>query len=218
MPLDRSWLDRLAHDLRGPLAPIQTAVFLLRNPAVDAGQRDELLEVVDRQAQRLGAMIDEFSDLVQADRGGFVACREVVDLGTLVADAVARLPARTPRVAFAPGADALRVEGDGRRLAQLFAALLGVQAARGCTAPVAARIELSGASARMACTVPCPDASDALAASLLASPHPDPPDGALGLGLVLAAAIAQAHGGRLRARASGGEALEFVLELPAIAG
>ncbi|MBJ6978342.1 HAMP domain-containing sensor histidine kinase [Luteimonas sp. MC1895] len=218
MPLDRTWLDRLAHDLRGPLSPIQTAVYLLRAPGVDAGQRDELLAVLDRQAQRLGAMIDEFSDLVQADRGGLVASQEVVDVGMLVADAIARLPARPPRVDFAPDAGQLEVEGDGRRLGQLFDALLGLQAARGCTTPVEARIERSATGLRMACTARCPDASDALAASLLESPHPDPPDGALGLGLVVASAIARAHGGRLLAHASGADALEFVLELPAVPG
>lgn len=218
MPLDRTWLDRLAHDLRGPLSPIQTAAWLLRDPAVGAAQRDELLSVLDRQAQRLGAMIDEFSDLVHADRGSLVASREVVDVGMLVADAVARMPARPPRVEFGPGAQAIEVEGDGRRIAQLFDALLGLQAAPGCTSPVEARIERAGPGLRMACTARCPDASDALAASLLSSPHPDPPDGALGLGLVVAAAIAQAHGGRLQARARGADALEFVLEMPALAG
>lgn len=218
MPLDRTWLDRLAHDLRGPLSPIHTAIYLLRAPGVEPGQRDELLAVLDRQAQRLGAMIDEFSDLVQADRGGLVASHEVVDVGLLVADAIARLPARPPRVEFAAGAGQLEVEGDARRLGQLFDALLGLQAARGCTTPVEARIERSATGLRMACTARCPDASDGLAASLLESPHPDPPDGALGLGLVVASAIAQAHGGRLMAYASGADALEFVLELPALPG
>lgn len=218
MPLDRTWLDRLAHDLRGPLSPIQTAVYLLRAPGVEAGQRDELLAVLDRQAQRLGAMIDELSDLVQADRGSLVATREVVDVRTLVVDAVARLPSRPPRVEFDAGAAQLEVEGDGRRLGQLFDVLLGLQAARGCTAPVEARIGRSATGLRMACTARCPEASDALAASLLEAPHPDPPDGALGLGLVVAAAIAQAHGGSMMARASGADALEFVLELPAVPG
>src|SRR5690606_32218641 len=57
--------------------------------------------------------------------------------------------------------------------------------------------------------------SDALIAALLNSPHPDPPDDALGLGLMIAVAIAEAHGGSLQGRAGAGDTVELVLELPA---
>lgn len=215
VPLDRTWLDRLAHDLRGPLSPIQTAAWLLRDPAVDASQRAELCSVLERQAQRLAAMIDEFSDLVQADRERLVAAREPIDIGMLVADSAAGLAARPPRVEFAPDALQIEVEGDTRRIAQLFDTLLGLRASRSDVEPVQARIERTPSGLRMRCTTPCRDASDALAAALLTAPHPDPPDEALGLGLVIAAAIARAHGGDLHGRAHSQDALEFVLELPA---
>lgn len=218
MPLEPAWLDRLAHDLRGPLSPIQTAAHLLRDPAVGPGQRDELFAVLERQVQRLSAMIDELGDLARTDTETPAASAEAVDVGMLVADAAGRMPARPPRVEFAPDAQAMEVEGDPRRIAQLFGILLGLQASRGRAEPVQARIERRGSCMRMACTVHCSDATDELAGSLLAAPHPDPPDGALGFGLVIAAAIARGHGGGLRARASGPDTLELVLELPARSG
>jgi signal transduction histidine kinase len=217
MPLAKSWMERLAHDLRGPLSPMQTAVYLLRDPGLGAEQRDELLAVIERQIQRLGGMINEFSDLGRADQGRLLARRDAIDLELLVLDTVARLQEAPPRVEFAPGTQALRIDGDVQRIAQLFHVLLGLQLSRSRPMPVTARIDHDGTHMTMVCAVHCRDASDALIAALLASPHPDPPDDALGLGLVIAAAIAEAHGGSLRGRASGDETLELVLQLPATA-
>src|SRR3546814_13244690 len=47
-----AWLDRLAHDLRGPLAPLQTASYLLQRDALDPARRTELRELLDRQTHR----------------------------------------------------------------------------------------------------------------------------------------------------------------------
>lgn len=218
MSLDQAWLDRLAHDLRGPLSPLQAAAELLRDPDTGDAERGRLLDVIDDQVRRLDVMVDEFSDLLAADRGRLVLAREPVEIAAVLADTVARMPPPRPDIAFAPGSEGLRVEGDGRRIAQLFAAVLGFAVPPECEEPVGARVERADGRMRMACTTPCLDASDVLAASLLAAPHPDPPDGALGLGLVVAAAIARAHGGQLQGRARGSDALEFVLELPALPG
>src|SRR5690606_38079015 len=85
-PVARTWMDRVAHDLRGPLAPMQTAVYLLREPGIADAQRDELLAVLERQIQRLGGMIDEFSDLGRAGTGQLLVRREAIDVELLVSD------------------------------------------------------------------------------------------------------------------------------------
>lgn len=218
MSLDPAWLDRLAHDLRGPLSPLQAAAELLRDPGTGEADRQRLLDVLDEQVRRLDTMVGEFSDLLAADRGQLLLAREPVEVAAVLADAVAAMPRPRPAVAFAPGSEGLHIDGDPRRIAQLFAALLGLLVTPGCNARAEARVEREGSRMRMACTVPCRDATDVLAASLLAAPHPDPPDGALGLGLMVAAAIARAHGGLIQGRAHGSDALEFVLELPALPG
>lgn len=213
-PLANAWIDRVAHDLRGPLSPMQTAVYLLREPAIDDAQRDELLAVLERQIKRLSDMIGEFSDFGLGEAGRLVARCEAVDIASLVADLTASLRACPPRVTLDADVRGLQVEGDVLRLAQLFRILLGMQLARGQVAAVQARLEASDGHLRMRCALPCTGASDALAELLLAAPHPDPPDDTLGFGLVIAGAIATAHGGSLRGHASGPDTLEFVLELP----
>ena len=59
-------LERLAHDLRGPLAPLQTAAYLLRGGQLDDAKRGELHELIERQVRRLGGMIDELDDWLRA--------------------------------------------------------------------------------------------------------------------------------------------------------
>ena len=50
---------------------------------------------------------------------------------------------------------------------------------------------------------------------LLDDPHPEPGDDGLGLQLMIARAIAAAHGGHLTARSRGGDVIELDLQLPA---
>lgn len=214
-PLDDAWMDRVAHDLRGPLAPMQTAVYLLREPGIDADQREELLALLERQIQRLGGMITEFDDLGRARAGRLLGRHDTIEVESLLAEAVELLQARPPQVTLAPDVRGLAIQGDPQRLGQLFRILLGQQLARGAPAPVQARLEHVDGRLRMHCRMHCSGVSDALVTALLTSPHPDPPDDALGLGLVIAGAIARAHDGRLDGRAADVDTLELVLELPA---
>jgi K+-sensing histidine kinase KdpD len=209
-----AWMDRLAHDLRGPLTPMLTAVYLLREARTSAAQRDELLAMMERQIQRLGGMIDEVSDLGRAEKGRLLGRVEPVDIELLVADVATRLQATPPEVSFDPGARGARVDGDVLRMGQLFISLLGLQFSRRHPEPVRARLERAGDQLRMACTVHCRDADALPVPALLSLPHPEPQDDTLGLGLMIASAIAEAHGGRLRGDVAGPDAIELVLELP----
>lgn len=213
--LRNTWVDRVAHDLRGPLAPMQTATYLLRDPEIDAAQRDELLDLLEQQIRRLSQMIGEVSDFGRAEAGRLVTRRERVEVESLVADLAGSLHT-PPRIELDASAHGVLLEGDILRIAQMFQLLLGMRLARGVPAPVAARLESGRGRLSMRCTVACPEASDELVDLLLAAPHPDPPDDTLGFGLVIAGAIAAAHGGRLHGHASDGEHVELVLELPCV--
>lgn len=213
----RTWMDRLAHDLRGPLSPMLTAVYLLRDAQTTPEQRAELLQVMERQIQRLGGMIDEISDLGRAEKGRLMARREPIDLELLVADVVARMHASPPEVTISPALEGVELEGDVLRMGQLFRTLLGLRMSRSDPRPVRAHLEPAAAGLRMACTLDYADVSDGEVEALLEAPQPDPPDDALGLGLMIARAIAEAHGGSLRGRAGPGPTIELLLELPVLA-
>src|SRR6478735_2291013 len=55
-------LSRISHDLRGPLMPLRTAAWLLRQEPDASARVHELADIVDRQSVRLTRMMDELSD------------------------------------------------------------------------------------------------------------------------------------------------------------
>lgn len=218
MPPITSWMDRLAHDLRGPLAPMLTAIYLLRDAGTQGRQRDDLLALMERQVQRLSSMIDELSDIGRAEKGRLVGRMEPIDLELLLGEVAARLHPVAPDISFAPGTRGARIQGDVLRIGQLFQTLMGLQFSRRHPVAVRAQLARDGTDLRMTCVVQCRDATTLPVSSLLSLPHPEPQDDSLGLGLMIAAAIAQAHGGSLRGGAVGADTIELVLQLPEYPG
>ncbi|RZA34514.1 MAG: HAMP domain-containing histidine kinase, partial [Lysobacteraceae bacterium] len=208
-------MDRLAHDLRGALSPGHLAVSLLRNDRLDPSKRGGLLDLIDRQNQRLAAMIDEISDCVCAEQGHLIKRREEADLAALLDGIGPPAPHAAPTIRLGPGTEGLRLEGDTARLGQLLRTLVALRLARDDTQPARIDIELATpARVRLRRHIACTGGAVEQAEKLLDAPLPDPFDDGLGLGLLVARAIAEAHQGSLRMRAITADTIELVLELP----
>jgi hypothetical protein len=82
------WWARLGHDLRGPLGPLRMAVQLLRAGRAEEAERQEALQVLDRQIDRLLAEIEDVADLMRLRNGGFSLRLREADLN-LVLDPIA---------------------------------------------------------------------------------------------------------------------------------
>ena len=205
---DYAWLDRLAHDLRGPLAPLQTATYLLQRDDLDDARRKELLAMLDRQVRRLGSMLEELGDWVRVGRGRLIGKPHACEPAMLLDHALVGAGFAGTRVDD-DGAVAV-VEGDPQRLTQLLRTLLDYARARGAAPSVAVR---SG-EACVIIRIALPGVRVESAGDLMAVPEGDPFDEGLGLRLLVAREIARAHGGELSA---GNEAdgLVFVCQLPA---
>lgn len=208
------WTDRIAHDLKGPLAPLQTAAFLLKSDALAPERQRELIDVIERQARRLNRMIEELGDFARADQRRLVTEHAPCPLALVLDLAIGSVPGLATEPRFAPGLDAAEVRGDEPRLVQLFHALLGHLAGRDPAGTPGLRIEPAPAGVRITLTDRGPDLEPAALAALLAAPSPAPHDDGLGLRLMTAAAIAAAHGGTLHARVHDGGGLCFECELP----
>jgi len=195
----RAWHDRIAHDLRGPLTSLQTAAWLLKSDPAGANT-PELADIIVRQAQRLARMIEELDDFSRVDQQRLVDQRVHARLAELLDMALSAVPGCMAEPEYADGtARDATVEGDETRLAQLFRILAEHALARdpGFRLRVTRRrgdVELLFADAG-----PALDAEQR--AQLFAKPRID--DG-LGLRLLIADAIARAHGGRLEADAADG--------------
>lgn len=208
-------LDRLVHDLKGPLAPLQTAAYLLGRDDLPAERRRELLDTLERQSRRLGQMIDEAGDWVRASEQRLVTRRDACELGLLLDTVVGGIAGCTvePRV---PAELVERVlDADEARLLQMLATLI-----RHASARDPGRVpELVAAAVPGGVQVTVSDRGSTLdpaaLAALFEQPAPEPADGGLGLRLLIAAAIARAHGGTLVAMPGEGDrGLALVCELP----
>jgi len=228
MKPNEAWLDRLAHDLRGPLTPLQTATYLLQNDNVDPAQQRELFALIDRQTRTLAGMIDEISDWSRLDRGMDITHRQPCEIGMLLDNALGGLRGlQSARPRIDDTAAGASVDGDPRRLVQMIGTLIAYAMSRDPSAApsVEARADTDakgagehGSDGRLRIDVldrgPTLDTNELT--TLFAEPMPEPYDGGLGLKLLIAQAIAQAHGGSLRADARNGGGLRLCCELPCV--
>ena len=189
------FLGRLAHDLRGPLSPLQTAAYLLKRDDLDEDRRVELLDIIDRQTRRLSSMVQEVSDWVRAREARLVTYREVVTVPMLLDLAAANLGAGVALEAV-PQLDEACVEVDVQRILQLLEALVEFLGSR---APQV-RVEANADRGRVRLLVAAPgsgwqdqDERD----TLFQQPQAAPFDEGLGMRLLVARSIAEAHGGEL---------------------
>ncbi|HET7845066.1 MAG TPA: histidine kinase dimerization/phospho-acceptor domain-containing protein [Xanthomonadales bacterium] len=118
--------DRLAHDLRSPLASVRTALQMLRMTGLDPAKTRELVDLADRQLMRAVALSDAVGDYARLRNGRLELAREPITAERLLHDVSDRIRgtsgAQPPSVAVDPGAGTL--SADPLRLSQAIALLL----------------------------------------------------------------------------------------------
>lgn len=207
------WLDRVAHDLRGPLMPLQTASYLLRSGQLEPERQQELCVLIERQTRRLARMIDELGDWSRANQhtllGALEPCEPVLLLDNAIGGAMF---ANLFRPDIVDDTGEILVHGDPARLTQLLRTLVEYVAA-GTDAPQV-RMRIVGERLQIDVLDPGAAPDPAQLATLLEEPMPEPFDEGLGLRLLIARAIAEAHAGTLVAQTDAGGGLHLRCELP----
>jgi two-component system, OmpR family, sensor histidine kinase KdpD len=86
-------LGAASHDLRTPLASIKTAVSSLRRSDVrlEAGDRAELLSLIEQQADRLARLVSNLLDMTRIESGALELRPGAIAFDELVGEAVASL-------------------------------------------------------------------------------------------------------------------------------
>ena len=219
------FLAMLAHELRNPLAPIRTAVELLRREVGSTKDLEWVTNIVDRQVTHLVRLVDDLLDASRISRGKMALTRKVVELNELIADAMESMRAAGGRdrelvveLARAP----IYVDADAVRLTQVFLNLLN-NAVK--FTPSAGRITLSVDSVGDQVDVSVKDTGQGMAADELAhvfemfyqGGRGDNKAG-LGLGLTLVEKLVHMHGGTVHAQSPGpGLGSKFSVRLPVVA-
>ncbi len=219
------FLAILAHELRNPLAPIRTAVQLLRKRDLAEAQTMRAREVIERQVQHLVCLIDDLLDVSRITRGMITLQRERVLIDAVVARAVetARplIDARRHELTLDLPEDLLSVDGDPTRLVQIIGNILH-NAAK--FMEPGGRIVLSVAQEDSYAVIKVKDAGMGIPSDLVPKifdlfsqvhQKSESAHGGLGIGLALVRRLVEMHGGAVSASSQGpGHGTELVVRLP----
>lgn len=219
------FLATLAHELRNPLAPLRTGLELLRLAEGNTSVIDQTRNMMERQLGHMVRLIDDLLDVSRITRGRLALRREPVELGPVVRDAI-----DTSRPLFdALGhtftaslpTDSIFLDADRTRLTQVFSNLLNNAAKY--TNP-GGQISLTARPLDGEVQIVVRDSGIGIAANHLPHifesfsqliPTLERSQGGLGVGLGLARALVELHGGTIEARSGGlGAGSEFSVRLP----
>ncbi len=216
------FLAMLGHELRNPLAPIQTALQLMRLRNYPGAERERT--IIERQVRNMVALVDDLLDVSRITRGKVQLKHQRVDLAEIVGKSIEMTsPAIEERrhVLNVQVPRGLIVSGDPARLAQVVANLL-TNAAK-YTDP-GGRITIAGRADSGAGVVTVADTGRGIAPEMLPRifdlfsqerQEIDRSEGGLGLGLAIVRTLVQAHGGTVEAHSHGkGHGAEFSVRLP----
>jgi signal transduction histidine kinase len=123
--LQTEFLAVLAHELRGPLAPIRTAVGLLgRVRTEDVELLATLRAVIERQIVHVSRMVADLLDMSRLHSGKLRLERQSIDMAKIideVADACRpAIASRQQRLSVTRGSSTLPMQGDAIRLTQVL--------------------------------------------------------------------------------------------------
>ena len=218
------FLATLAHELRNPLAPIRTGLHFLRLGG-SGEQAARTHDMMERQLRHLVRMVDDLLDISRITLGKVELKTERVDFRAVLGSALETtrplIEAANHELAVRLPPDALPMEADPTRLAQVFANLLNNAAKY---TPPGGRILLSAEVEDATLVVRVNDNGIGIPAHMLsrvfeifmqAHRGEEHSQGGLGIGLTLVRRLIDMHGGSVSAESAGpGQGSTFVVRLP----
>jgi signal transduction histidine kinase len=222
------FLAMLAHELRNPLAPIRTAVQLLRLKELKSEQRSRARDVIERQVEHLVTLIDDLLDVSRITRGMITLQREPVLVGAIVARAIETtrplIDANQHELALELPDELITLDGDKTRLVQVLANILH-NATKFMDPGGRIHLRVSRESSHVAISIS--DTGIGISQELLprifdlftqVHSKAERSQGGLGIGLALVRRLTEMHGGTVTARSEGpGHGTEITVRIPAVA-
>jgi len=225
----QEFIAMLAHELRNPLAPIRNAVSLLQREALDDAARLQMTGVIDRQLGHLNHLVDDLLDVGRIATGKILLRDEVIDYRQVVLlslesarDAIDR---RGHELVVELPEEPIALRGDATRLTQALVNLL-TNAAKYTPDKGRLAVKVVRENAMVVTSVAdngrgvSPEAQERIF-ELFTQERPSTgmSDPGLGIGLALARALVEQHGGQLTVESSGvGYGSTFRIRLPVRTG
>ncbi len=221
------FLAMLGHELRNPLAPIVTALDLLRMRNIADGVRERA--VIERQVAHLTRLVDDLLDISRITRGKIELRRTTEELIRAVEPAIDAvgplLVQQRHQLSVDVPANGLRINGDTARLSQVVRNLL-TNAAK--FKPAGGTLSIAARAIDDVVELTVRDNGRGIAPSLLpyvfdpfvqGSQGAERAGGGLGLGLAIVKSLVAAHGGTVAVQSDGeNRGTKVVVRLPRATG
>lgn len=223
------FLAIVSHELRNALAPVASALLLLRlTHQTDNPVSERARNILDRQVRHMSHLVDDLQQLARIDLGQMLLRPSLMDLREVVQRSVEAVMAahshRKHQVSVAMPAEPIWLDADAIRMEQVVVNLLsnaanytedgGSIAVTAAHAQDRAELRVSDSGIGIAPEF-LPRVFDLFVRSDTAHQHS--PKG-LGIGLNIVKRIVDLHGGSVEARSAGpGAGSEFVVSLPLVA-
>ncbi len=221
------FLAMLAHELRGPLAPLRNMVEILKRKTENADVVQSAAGMMERQLGQLVRLVDDLIDVSRITRGQIELRTKTVDLSSIILQCVeacrplAEAANHELNVSLWP--QPIRLHGDSVRLTQVFSNILN----NACkyTKP-GGKIHLSSEVHEGEVIVTVKDSGIGIAPDQLnvifdlfaqIDRTLERTQSGLGIGLTLVKRLTEMHGGTVNAHSEGlGTGTEIVVRLPTI--
>jgi signal transduction histidine kinase len=229
--LKSQFLSLVSHELRTPLSSIKASAEVLLSTAPEEAPEAQirLLRNIDRSSDRLGALITDLLDLTRLEGGRLELHRERIDLRTVAEEALATVrplaDGRRQKIAMSLDDTPCEVDGDRRRLEQIALNLLTNAVKYG---RIGGRIWLlvhraPDRTVRLEVRDDGPGIRESDQRMVFERFYRQDTEETrrapgTGLGLPIARALTELHGGRIELRSEAGRGSTFVVTLPAAHG
>ena len=217
----------LGHELRNPLAPILTALQLIKLRGDSKSAREH--QVIERQTRQMVRLVDDLLDVSRIARGKIELRKQPLDVRDVIAKAVEiaapMFEQKNQRFEIKTPTKPLVVDGDDSRLVQVFTNLLTNASkytgsgghifvlVRHITSEIVVEVRDDGMG------IPADLLPRIFELFVQGEQTKDRAGGGLGLGLTLVRALTELHGGRVEARSQGPNlGSSFTVSLPALHG
>jgi PAS domain S-box-containing protein len=223
------FLATLAHELRGPLAPLRNMLEVLKRADGDGYQRQQARDTMERQLGQFARLIDDLIDISRITRGKIELRKSHVELASVIQQSVeiSRPIAECAKhqMTLTLPKEPIYLDADPMRLVQIFSNILN----NACkyTEP-GGRIWLNAERQGSDVVVKIKDNGMGIPADKLGSVFEmfmqidqslERSQGGLGIGLTLVKRLVELHEGSVEAFSGGvGKGSEFVVRLPILVG
>jgi signal transduction histidine kinase len=210
----KQFLSDAGHELRTPITIVRGHLELLGD---DPREREETLELVDDELDRMARLVDDMLLLAKTEQPDFLRLEDV-DLDVLTEELMAKAQALAPRDWRLEAVAVGRLTADRQRVTQAVMNLARNAAEHtedGATIRLGSALRDGRAELWVADSGPgvAPEERERIFQRFARGPGARRSEGA-GLGLAITRAVAEAHGGRVTVGDSAEGGARFAIELP----